>query len=236
MHSDELEHIHAWACENAEKLSGVVANNPGQLALSWPVPVSGGQGLNVMNHACAAFYAALTVNRLTVSCELNQKELRELFASGGNYVMEAYGRTQLMLLNHCPRRTEKRGRTAGQPLQRLRKARRLPGKFIRICRLQMSRLCFENRKRIWRNTLRSCIIFPSASASPLPTNRLKDNGKLSLLTAVCWIAAERFTAFRHPRRRGSFCAAFSKKRAEPAFANACKASGSCPRGRFYAIF
>ena len=60
-----------------------------------------------MNHACAAFYAALNVNRLTVSCELNQKELRELFASGGNYVMEAYGRTQLMLLNHCPRRTEK---------------------------------------------------------------------------------------------------------------------------------
>lgn len=107
MHSDELEHIHAWVCENAEKLSGVVANNPGQLALSWPVPVSGGQGLNVMNHACAAFYAALNVNRLTVSCELNQKELRELFASGGNYVMEAYGRTQLMLLNHCPRRTEK---------------------------------------------------------------------------------------------------------------------------------
>lgn len=67
MRSDELEHIHAWVCENAEKLSGVVANNPGQLALSWPVPVSGGQGLNVMNHACAAFYAALNVNRLTVS-------------------------------------------------------------------------------------------------------------------------------------------------------------------------
>ena len=41
--------------------SGVVANNPGQLALSWPVPVSGGQGWNVMNHACAAFYAVLNV-------------------------------------------------------------------------------------------------------------------------------------------------------------------------------
>ena len=107
MYSDELEHIHTWVCENAERLSGVVANNPGQLALSWPVPVSGGQGLNVMNHACAEFYTALNVNGLTVSCELNQKELRELFASGGNYVMEAYGRTQLMLLNHCPRRTEK---------------------------------------------------------------------------------------------------------------------------------
>ena len=105
MHSDELEHLHTWVEQNADKLSGVVANNPGQLALAWPVRVSGGQGLNVMNHACAEFYAALHVDRLTVSCELNQKELRDLFAVGGNYVMEAYGRTQLMLLNHCPRRT-----------------------------------------------------------------------------------------------------------------------------------
>ena len=107
MHSDELTHIHAWVCENAERFGGVTANNAGQLALDWPVPVFGGQGLNVMNHACAVFYMALNVNRLTVSCELNQKELRDVFACGGNYVMEAYGRTQLMLLNHCPRRTEK---------------------------------------------------------------------------------------------------------------------------------
>lgn len=106
MNSDELEQIHAWVCEHAENLSGVVANNVGQLALAWPVPVSGGQGLNVMNHACAEFFTALNVNRLTVSCELNQKELRDVFQSGGNYVMEAYGRTQLMLLNHCPRRTK----------------------------------------------------------------------------------------------------------------------------------
>ena len=106
MQSDELDQIHAWVERNAEKLSGVAVNNPGQLELAWPVPVSGGQGLNVMNQACAAFYSALRVNRLTVSCELNQKELREVFAAGGNYVMEAYGRTQLMLLNHCPRRTQ----------------------------------------------------------------------------------------------------------------------------------
>ena len=105
MHSDELKHLHTWVEQNADKLNGVVANNPGQLALAWPVRVYGGQGLNVMNHACAEFYAALHVDRLTASCELNQKELRDLFAVGGNYVMEAYGRTQLMLLNHCPRRT-----------------------------------------------------------------------------------------------------------------------------------
>ena len=105
MHSDELEHLHEWVEKHADKLSGVVANNPGQLESAWPVPVSGGQGLNVMNRACAEFYTALCVNRLTVSCELNQKELREVFAAGGNYVIESYGRTQLMLLNHCPKRT-----------------------------------------------------------------------------------------------------------------------------------
>lgn len=130
MHSDELTHIHAWICENAERFGGVVVNNAGQLALDWPVPVSGGQGLNVMNHACAEFYTVLRVNRLTVSCELNQKELQDVFASGGNYVMEAYGRTQLMLLNHCPRRTKRaiKSRTA---LRCMRRAGRLPGNIYR---------------------------------------------------------------------------------------------------------
>lgn len=105
LHSDELTHLHEWVCRNAARLSGVVANNPGQFELKWPVPVWGGQGLNVMNAECAKFFTALGAQRLTASCELNLKELRELYRNGGNYVMEAYGRTQLMLLNHCPRRT-----------------------------------------------------------------------------------------------------------------------------------
>ena len=105
LHSDELAHLYEWVCKNTARLSGVVANNPGQFELKWPVPVWGGQGLNVMNAECAKFFTALGAQRLTASCELNLKELRDLYRNGGNYVMEVYGRTQLMLLNHCPRRT-----------------------------------------------------------------------------------------------------------------------------------
>lgn len=106
MSSEELAHIHALVCRQAERFSGVVANNIGQFGVKWPVPVYGGQGLNVMNGESAAFFTALGAKRLTASCELSLKELRDLCLCGGNYEIEAYGRTQLMLLNHCPRRTE----------------------------------------------------------------------------------------------------------------------------------
>ena len=106
MSSDELDHVHALVCRRAERFGGVVANNIGQLGLKWPVPVYGDQGLNVMNAQSAGFYTALGVKRLTASCELSGKELKELTACGGNFEIEAYGRTQLMLLSHCPRRTK----------------------------------------------------------------------------------------------------------------------------------
>lgn len=106
MSSDELDRIHAFVCRRTERFKGIVANNVGQLGLEWPVPMYGGQGLNVMNNQCAAFYTALGAMRLTASCELSGKELKELAACGGNFEIEAYGRTQLMLLSHCPRRTK----------------------------------------------------------------------------------------------------------------------------------
>ena len=106
MNSDELAQIHALVCKKADRFAGVVANNIGQFGLKWPVPVLGGQGLNVMNGECAAFYHVQGAKRLTASCELSLKELRELQACGGNYEIEVYGRTQLMLLSHCPRRTK----------------------------------------------------------------------------------------------------------------------------------
>ena len=106
MTSEELAHIHELVCQQAERFAGVEANNIGQFGLEWPVPVFGGQGLNVMNGESAAFYTGLGAKRLTASCELSYKELRELLSCGGNYEMEVYGRTQLMLLSHCPRRTK----------------------------------------------------------------------------------------------------------------------------------
>ena len=104
--TEELSALHAFVLRHAGQLSAVVISNPGQLALAWPVPLWGGQGLNVMNAQCAAFFFEKGLTRLTASCELSARELRELFAGGGNYEVEAYGRTQLMLLSHCPRRTK----------------------------------------------------------------------------------------------------------------------------------
>ncbi len=112
MRTEELEEIYDFVCRNSDQLAGVQLNNAGQFEKSWPVPVYGGQGLNVMNGFCAAFYTALGARRLTASCELSHKELKALIDCGGNYEIEAYGRTQLMLLNHCPRRT-----TAGDQKQ-----------------------------------------------------------------------------------------------------------------------
>lgn len=106
MRTQELDDIHDFVCRHADRFAGVQLCNAGQFEKQWPVEVTGGQGLNVMNAECARFYAALGAKRLTASCELSYKELRELMACGGNYEIEAYGRTLLMLLHHCPRRTK----------------------------------------------------------------------------------------------------------------------------------
>ena len=103
--SDELDEIHEMVTKNASLFSAVQINNLGQLDLSWPVPMVGGQGHNVMNSECASVLYSLGLTRLTASCELTAKEIRELKKRGGNYEIECYGRAQLMLLSHCPERT-----------------------------------------------------------------------------------------------------------------------------------
>lgn len=106
MRTDELTQIHRFVSQYADRFSGVQLNNVSQFDLRWPVPVSGGQGLNVTNRNCAAFFTDLGARRLTASCELSLKEIRELTEDGGNFEIEAYGRTMLMLLHHCPVQTE----------------------------------------------------------------------------------------------------------------------------------
>ena len=105
MRTNELDAAHDFVVKHAQRLCGVVLSNVGQFEKAWPTPVWGAQGLNVMNGDCAVFYTALGAGRLTASCELSLKELRELKDCGGNYEIEAYGRTMMMLLHHCPKRT-----------------------------------------------------------------------------------------------------------------------------------
>jgi len=107
LRSEELVELHRFVDCNQERFTGVVLSNIGQFEKEWPIPIFGAQGLNVMNGESAAFFTGLGAKRLTASCELSLKELREMKASGGNFEIEAYGRTMLMLLHHCPRRTER---------------------------------------------------------------------------------------------------------------------------------
>lgn len=107
MRTQELEGAYCFVCRHVSRLSGVVLSNIGQFEKEWPVPICGAQGLNIMNGECASFYTALGAVRLTASCELSLKELRDLVQYGGNYEIEAYGRTMMMLLHHCPKRTSR---------------------------------------------------------------------------------------------------------------------------------
>ena len=104
LETQELKDIFEFVSYYKDKFCGVQLNNIGQFYYHWPVAVSGGLGLNIMNHLSAAFYFGLGAKRLTISCELNAKEI-SLLQDQGNFEVECYGRTQLMLLTHCPIRT-----------------------------------------------------------------------------------------------------------------------------------
>ena len=106
-YTEQLNAIHSFVNENRALISAVQLNNIGQFGLSWPVPVYGGQGLNVANREAARFYEALGAKRLTLSCELTSSEMQDVYSAGGNFDIEVYGRTQMMLLSHCPKRTQK---------------------------------------------------------------------------------------------------------------------------------
>ena len=105
-YTQELDALVQFARAHADRLIAVQVNNLGQLAVSWPCPVWGGQGLNLMNRACMNFYRAANVERFMLSCELTAGEMRDLDLNG-EAMIEVYGRTQLMTLSHCPVRTAK---------------------------------------------------------------------------------------------------------------------------------
>lgn len=105
-YTEELSALHRFVVKHQEKLSAVQLNNIGQFGVEWPVPVYGGQGLNVANQEAARFYEALGAQMLTLSCELTHAEIGDVLTAGGNFDIEAYGKVQMMLLSHCPKRTQ----------------------------------------------------------------------------------------------------------------------------------
>ena len=103
-----LEMLRSWAEAHADKLGGVVIGSLGQLGLAWPVPIGAGDGIPVMNREAASLLREEGCAFATASSELTGEELRELLSTaeiGLPILVPVYGRTQLMLLHHCPART-----------------------------------------------------------------------------------------------------------------------------------
>ncbi len=122
-----LRGIHRWVSRRRDLPGGVMLGSVGQLGLTWPVPVAAGPGIPVMNREAARLLGEQGCVFVTASPELTGEEWRKLRAAepeDGNpaerqeqsgtkehrsvlppVAVPAYGRTQLMLLHHCPART-----------------------------------------------------------------------------------------------------------------------------------
>ena len=105
---DTLEALAKTAERHRERLGGVVLGSVGQLGIRWPLPIGAGPGIPVMNREAARLLKEQGCVFVTASPELTGGELRRLTRPGKGLprmMMTAYGRTQLMILHHCPART-----------------------------------------------------------------------------------------------------------------------------------
>ena len=100
-----LEMLHRLCHERKARLGGVILGSIGQLGLKWELPVGAGSGIPVMNRRAASFLFRQGCRFVTASPELTREETAELLSGCGAIYVPAYGRTQLMLLHHCPART-----------------------------------------------------------------------------------------------------------------------------------
>ncbi len=100
-----LEMIHDVVCAFRQRLGGVILGSVGQLGLDWPLPFGAGAGIPVMNRRAAQLLFEEGCAFVTASCEMTGRELQVLMAGHPPILVPSYGRTQLMLLHHCPQRT-----------------------------------------------------------------------------------------------------------------------------------
>ena len=113
-----LEMLHRFVSAHAGHLGGVVLGSVGQLGMTWPVPFGAGEGIPVTNRRAAQVLFAEGCAFATASGELSGAELNTLMAGDPPLLIPAWGRAQLMLLHHCPARTQL-GLTKGHAACRL---------------------------------------------------------------------------------------------------------------------
>ena len=90
----------------------VCVGSPGQLGL-FPDAVMAGEGVPIMNSEAVHLLSSLGIHSMTLSREMSRSQLDTLPQDVGELILPVYGRTRLMVLNHCPMRTVK-GLSAGK--------------------------------------------------------------------------------------------------------------------------
>lgn len=82
----------------------VVINSLAALALNWPCEILAGSHLNVFNNESLESLEALGISKAFISRELNETEAKQAIQNNSNAIVPIYGRSSIMLLNHCPER------------------------------------------------------------------------------------------------------------------------------------
>ena len=84
----------------------VVLSSPGQMGLVWHRAICG-EGIPVMNTETVNLLSHLGYSSCTFSREMKGEQIRRMSAAPAECILPVYGRTRLMVLNHCPMRTLK---------------------------------------------------------------------------------------------------------------------------------
>ena len=89
-----------------EKQIPVVLSSPGQMGLKWKEALCG-EGIPVMNSETVKLLSHLGYLGCTLSRELRGDLAKSMPLHQTECILPVYGRTRLMVLNHCPMRTQK---------------------------------------------------------------------------------------------------------------------------------
>ena len=87
-----------------EKQIPVVLSSPGQMGLKWKEALCG-EGIPVMNSEAVKLLSHLGFLGCTLSRELKGELAKDMPLHQTECILPVYGRTRLMVLNHCPMRT-----------------------------------------------------------------------------------------------------------------------------------
>lgn len=115
LHDADLAHLHGMIQHAG---INVVVDNLAQLGMSWPAKVLLGAGIPAWNTEATEWFESHGVSGFVLSQELSVQDMLALQNDSLPSLLVAYGRAEVMLLNHCPERTS-RGLSGNQTSCRL---------------------------------------------------------------------------------------------------------------------